>query len=79
VKRRGIGTKLLIGLLERLAVRSVRNVWLEVREFNYKAISFYESHGFMAEVRRPNFFVNPTDNAVIMRLRMEPEQDVSEA
>jgi ribosomal-protein-alanine N-acetyltransferase len=78
-KRRGIGTKLLISLLERLAKRDVRNVWLEVRESNQEAITFYESHGFVAELTRPNFYVNPTENAVIMRLRIGPEQDVSEA
>ena len=79
VKRQGIGTKLLVGLLERLAIRGVRNVWLEVRESNYEAISFYERHGFTGEVTRPNFYVNPADNAVIMRLRTTSEQDVSEA
>lgn len=78
-KRRGIGTKLLISLLERLAKRDVRNVWLEVRESNNEAIIFYESHGFVAELTRPNFYVNPTENAVIMRLRVAPEEDVSEA
>ena len=78
-KRLGIGTKLLVTLLERLTFRGVNNVWLEVRESNRQAISFYERHGFTAELTRPNFYVNPTENAVIMRLRMESEQDVSEA
>jgi ribosomal-protein-alanine N-acetyltransferase len=78
-KRRGIGTTLLLALFERLAERGVSHVWLEVRESNHEAISFYEHHGFVAELTRPNFYVNPTENAVIMRLRIAPEEDVSEA
>ena len=78
-RRQGIGANLLAGLLGQLAKRAVLNVWLEVRESNHEAIAFYESHAFTAELTRPNFYVNPTENAVIMRRRIVPEQDISEA
>lgn len=78
-KRQGIGTILLLALIERLKRRKVESVWLEVRESNAEAIAFYERHGFTAEVTRRNFYTNPTENAVIMRLRMASNLDVSEA
>jgi len=78
-KRQGIGSRLLATLVEQLVKKSVGNVWLEVRESNAEAIAFYERHGFTAEVTRPNFYTNPTENAVIMRLRIASQLDVSEA
>ena len=77
--RRGIGTTLLVALLAQLAKRNVSNVWLEVRESNSAAIAFYEHQGFTAELTRPNFYANPPENAVIMRLRMGQKPEVSEA
>ena len=77
-KRKGIGSSLLVELLQRLTREGLGSIWLEVRESNYEAISFYERHGFNAELTRPNFYTNPTENAVIMRLRIIPERDVSE-
>lgn len=78
LKRQGIGTLLLFTLVERLADESVQNLWLEVRESNSEAISFYERHGFKAEVTRPNFYSNPSENAVIMRLQIRRGGDVPE-
>jgi ribosomal-protein-alanine acetyltransferase len=77
-KRQGIGTKLLVSLLEGLASRRVSSVWLEVRESNSGAISFYKRHGFKPEITRPNFYSNPTENAVIMRRLVTPDRNVSE-
>jgi len=77
-KRQGIGRLLLVTLRERLAEYSVHSLWLEVRESNSEAISFYRRHGFMAEVTRPNFYSNPSENALLMRLQMASRTDVSE-
>jgi ribosomal-protein-alanine acetyltransferase len=76
--RQGIGSALVGNLLDRLAERSVRNLWLEVRESNAKAISFYKRHGFVAEVTRPGFYSNPTEDAVIMRLQISPRSGISQ-
>ncbi|MEQ1764067.1 MAG: ribosomal protein S18-alanine N-acetyltransferase [Pyrinomonadaceae bacterium] len=78
-KRRGIGKRLVVALLDRLEGANVQNVWLEVRASNSDAIAFYESHGFCSEMTRPNFYVNPTESAVIMALQIGSESDVSEA
>jgi [ribosomal protein S18]-alanine N-acetyltransferase len=77
-KRQGIGTLLLFTLLEKLAEKRVRNLWLEVRESNSEAISFYSRYGFTAEVTRPNFYSNPSENALVMRLQIPSRTDVSE-
>lgn len=41
-------------------------ITLEVRESNTPAISLYEKTGFEKIGIRPNFYSNPTENAVIM-------------
>ena len=78
-KRHGIGSKLLMALVRRSVDAGVSSIWLEVREFNSEAISFYELHGFKAEATRPNFYTDPTEGAVIMGLPIALTQDVSEA
>ena len=76
-KRKGIGGTLLRELVSILCERGVENLWLEVRESNTKAITFYEKHGFAAEITRPQFYSNPSENAVIMRLRVAKGFDVT--
>jgi ribosomal-protein-alanine N-acetyltransferase len=77
-KREGIGSQLLDDLVARLLTLDVENLWLEVRESNLTAIGFYEKHGFEADTRRPNFYSNPVEDAVIMRLRLRRNGGVSE-
>ncbi|MEO5857567.1 MAG: ribosomal protein S18-alanine N-acetyltransferase [Pyrinomonadaceae bacterium] len=78
VRRDGVGSQLLSELFSRLAQHGVESCWLEVRESNLAAVRFYEKTGFQAEVTRPNFYGNPTENAVIMRLRMSTAEGVGE-
>ena len=73
----GVGSALMDQLLRHLDSTNVANIWLEVRASNLTAISFYEKHGFIAELTRPNFYSNPVENAVIMRLRISPAEDVN--
>ena len=73
----GVGSALMNQLLRHLDSTNVANIWLEVRASNLTAISFYEKHGFIAELTRPNFYTNPVENAVIMRLRISPAEDVN--
>ena len=81
-RRLGVGGELLETLISIARVRSVGNIWLEVRTSNYEAINFYAKYGFQAELTRRNFYANPTEDAVIMRLKMtnEPEsREISNA
>ena len=71
-RRHGVGSLLLTDLIDRLRGREVESLWLEVRESNRPAVDFYEKHGFKAEITRPNFYSNPVENALIMRLLVKP-------
>jgi [ribosomal protein S18]-alanine N-acetyltransferase len=78
----GVGGELLKTLISMAREQYVENIWLEVRASNNGAINFYSKYGFQAELTRRNFYSNPTEDAVIMRLKMtnEPEsRDISNA
>ena len=75
--RLGFGTALLSELLNRIASKKVENIWLEVRESNLKAIKFYKKHSFIEELTRANFYANPVENAVIMRLKLATDDQVN--
>jgi [ribosomal protein S18]-alanine N-acetyltransferase len=45
----------------------VKAIFLEVRQSNSSAISFYEQLGFVANGRRPAYYRNPTEDAVLMK------------
>jgi len=48
--------------------KQVKNIWLEVRESNQKAITFYEKNGFTQVQTRNNFYTDPREAALLMRL-----------
>ena len=50
--------------------RRVENIWLEVRESNTRAIVFYTRNGFERVQTRTNFYENPREHAILMRLRL---------
>ena len=61
-RRRGIAAK----LLREAEKNKMDFITLEVRESNIAAIRLYEKAGFEHMGIRPNFYDNPTENAVIM-------------
>ena len=66
-RRRGIGKELVAQLIERLQMRSVRSLTLEVRVSNLPAVTLYESMGFVTVGRRPNYYQKPKEDAYILR------------
>jgi len=63
-RRRGIG-----GALLRRALEVSASQWfLEVRESNSGAIAFYRSLGFEAVGRRENYYSDPPESAIVMRI-----------
>ncbi|HUA85349.1 MAG TPA: ribosomal protein S18-alanine N-acetyltransferase [Bryobacteraceae bacterium] len=61
-RRRGIGKKLL-----EAEISGARGNWyLEVRESNQAAIKLYESMGFRATGRRPDYYLDPPEMAIVM-------------
>jgi ribosomal-protein-alanine N-acetyltransferase len=67
-QKRGIGTRLLEYFFSIIKPLNLEAVWLEVRESNAKAINFYEKSGFVQIQIRRNFYRDPTENAVLMKL-----------
>lgn len=46
------------------------NIWLEVRESNFRAIQFYEKQGFEIIYKRKNFYAQPSEDAFVMKLEI---------
>ena len=61
----GIATELLDIAYEMALNRGVTSINLEVRESNIPAISLYEQEGFERVGKRPGFYRNPTEDALI--------------
>jgi ribosomal-protein-alanine acetyltransferase len=65
-RRKGEGSALLQAALEEFRTREVSRVFLEVRESNHAAISFYERHGFAKTGRRASYYHEPDEAAILM-------------
>ena len=66
-QRRGLGTHLLVELLERARQAGARNVFLEVRESNLAARSLYQKWAFVESGRRKTYYRDPDEDAVLYR------------
>ena len=66
-RRQGVGCKLVQKLVEELKLRGTHILLLEVRASNEPAISLYEELGFVQVGRRPNYYVHPKEDALILR------------
>lgn len=64
-ENRGIATKLLSFLEEYAKKQGIFQLWLEVREHNQNAITFYKNSGFKLDYVRKNYYANG-DNALVM-------------
>src|SRR5260370_27387230 len=65
-RRRGEGRALLKSALEEFRSRGVTRVFLEVRESNMTAITFYTKHGFDKAGRRGGYYRNPQESAAVL-------------
>ena len=66
----GAGGALVDGVVERIRDRGATECYLEVRESNEAAQSLYRQRGFEVVGRRPRYYSLPTEDALIMRLRI---------
>ena len=67
-QRRGYGQELFDAFVGICHERRAAIIWLEVRESNQKAIRFYEKNGFERVQNRSDFYENPREHALLMRL-----------
>ncbi len=65
-RRRGIGGLLLAELERRLSDSGAASLLLEVRAANDGAVAFYGDCGFQLVGRRPRYYRDPEDDAVLM-------------
>lgn len=70
-RRRGIGARLVDAVIARAAERGVRELFLEVRPSNVTAQRLYERFGFEPVGRRRNYYVAPSEDAIVMRRLIE--------
>ena len=66
-RRRGIGEQLVTALVEELKAIDSRCLTLEVRASNTPAQAMYEKLGFVEIGRRPRYYQNPKEDALILR------------
>ncbi len=66
-RRKGIAERLVQALVEALAQQGVHCLTLEVRASNEPAKALYEKLGFASVGRRPNYYRNPREDALILR------------
>ena len=66
-RRRGIGEQLVIALVEELKALESHSLTLEVRASNTPAQAMYEKLGFTEVGRRPRYYQNPKEDALILR------------
>ena len=64
---RGMGEQLMRRLREDLREQGMESLTLEVRAGNTPAIRLYEKLGFLQVGLRPRYYVNPTEDALILR------------
>ena len=58
---------------ELLAKIRIKNIFLEVRESNQTAINFYKKNKFKEISIRKNYYSEPNENAIIMKLEVNNE------
>lgn len=66
----GVGGALVDEVVERIRERGAIECYLEVRESNQAAQSLYRQRGFITVGRRPRYYSLPTEDALVMRLRV---------
>lgn len=70
-QKKGLGQRLFDAFVAKCRETEISNIWLEVRASNQKAIRFYEQNGFEQVQSRNNFYENPREHALLMKLTLK--------
>lgn len=65
-RNKGIGSRLVEGLIAAAHALEMIGLTLEVRRSNIAARILYEKHGFTEEGVRKNYYSHPTEDGIIM-------------
>lgn len=74
-RRKGIGANLISDMIISAKKKGAEIFNLEVRPSNLPAIGLYESNGFVFYGIRKNYYENPKENAILMRLAFDGSQE----
>jgi ribosomal-protein-alanine N-acetyltransferase len=69
-QRRGLARQIFFSLAEELRTAEVFGIMLEVRASNRPALELYRRLGFVETGRRPRYYHDPVEDAILMRLRL---------
>jgi [ribosomal protein S18]-alanine N-acetyltransferase len=69
-RRQGIGRLLIHALFAWASNIRAHEIRLEVRASNTRALRLYERCGFVVTGHRPGYYVDPSEDAVLMRCRI---------
>jgi ribosomal-protein-alanine acetyltransferase len=67
-RRQGFASFLLDAVLNTAKSQGAKEIYLEVRDSNGAALSLYEKFGFSVTGRRSNYYRDPTEAALLLRL-----------
>jgi len=73
-RRGGIASAMLEWYIEYARENGLRMLTLEVRESNGPAQRLYAKYGFVREGRRVGYYTNPREDALILTLRFNTQQ-----
>jgi [ribosomal protein S18]-alanine N-acetyltransferase len=76
IHRRGVATKLVQALIELARPEKVSRILLEVRQSNLPAKRLYEKNGFTMVGRRPLYYLDPPEDALLFEFRLH-DRDIS--
>ena len=66
LRRCGLGSELMDEIFGWCAKNEISKIFLEVRESNFPARTYYKKFGFVENGLRKNYYREPVENAVLM-------------
>ena len=72
-RRKSVAKKLLEHILGVVKKARCKYIFLDVRPTNEAAISLYSSYGFYEAYRRPEYYSDPTEDALVMVKNLDDE------
>jgi ribosomal-protein-alanine N-acetyltransferase len=70
-RRQGIGSRLLLEVIDLCKAAGVKSIFLEVRESNDRARKFYSRMGFTEDGRRRRYYRQPVEDALVLVRKVE--------
>jgi ribosomal-protein-alanine acetyltransferase len=67
----GIGSRLMNEFFSICSRDGIENIWLDVRQSNEQAITFYRSFGFTETAVRKGFYRAPAEDGIVMTVRLD--------